>query len=255
MRSSAGEKGYLSVKLSTTGAGGHSSEPPPHTAIGRLASGLARLEAHPFPGSIPGPSKDLLLSVAPYLPFSKRLVLANLWLTKPLVIRAGLKNEKQAGAYHTTTAEDMVSGGIKDNVLPTEAHAVVNFRILPGESVDSVMEGIRTRIADSGIAVENANAGSARNPSPVSPSDTDGYRELATTIRQCYASAAISPYLVQVATDSSYYYALSPNVYRFNPIEAGSMTLTMIHGFNEHITIANYIQFVKFEAQLIRNIH
>ena len=65
------EKGYLSVKLSTTGAGGHSSEPPPHTAIGRLASGLARLEAHPFPGSIPGPSKDLLLSVAPYLPFSR----------------------------------------------------------------------------------------------------------------------------------------------------------------------------------------
>jgi carboxypeptidase PM20D1 len=248
------EKGYLSLRLSTKAAGGHSSEPPPHTAIGQLAAGLTRLEAHPFPGSIPAPTRDMLMTVGPCLPFAKRLALANLWLMKGLVVGAGLKVEKQAGAYHTTTAVDMVEGGVKDNVLPTEARAVVNFRILPGESIDSVTDGVRTRIADSGIGIENASAGFARNPSPISPTDTDGYAALTTTIRQYYPNALSSPYLVQAATDSSYYYALSPNVYRFSPIEADGATLTMIHGFNEHITTSNYIHMVQFEAQLIRNI-
>jgi carboxypeptidase PM20D1 len=248
------EKGYLSLALSTTGAGGHSSEPPAHTAIGRLAAGLARLEDHPFPGSLPAPSRVEMLTVAPYLSFSKRLVLANLWLTKPLIVSQGLKDEKQAGGYHTTTAEDIISGGVKENVLPTDARAVVNFRILPGETIESVIEGVRERVADSGIAVTDANPGSARNPSPVSPTDSDGFHELTTTIRQRYPNTVVSPYLVQAATDSSYYYGVSSDVYRFAPIEAEPATLTMVHGFNEHITTANYIDAVRFETQLIRNI-
>jgi carboxypeptidase PM20D1 len=248
------EKGYLSLALSTTGAGGHSSEPPAHTAIGRLATGLARLEAHPFPGSLPAPMRAELVSLAPYMPFSKRLILGNLWLTRPLIVGAGLQDEHQAGGFHTTTAEDIISGGVKENVLPTEAHAVVNFRILPGETVNSVTEGVRARIADSGITIANANPGSARDPSPVSPTNTDGFQELATTIRQRYPGTVVTPYLVQAATDSSYYYGVSPNVYRFAPIEANPATLTMVHGFNEHITTINYIHAVQFEAQLIRNI-
>lgn len=249
------EKGFLNVRLSTKGAGGHSSEPPPHTAIGQLAAGLARLEAHPFPGSLPEPTREQLLSIAPYLPFSKRMILANLWLTRPLVVASGLKNEKQAGGYHTTTAEDMISGGIKDNVLPTEAQAIVNFRILPGETIDAVIEGVRSRVADPNIAVADAGSGISRNPSPVSPTDSEGYRTLSGSIRQFYPGAVVTPYLMQQATDSAYYYAVSPNVYRFLPIEADPTIFTMVHGYNEHMTTANYVRVVQFEAQLVKNIH
>jgi carboxypeptidase PM20D1 len=248
------EKGYLSLKLSTTGAGGHSSEPPPHTAIGELAAGITRLEAHPFPGSLPAPTRIQFEALAPYLPFTRKLALANLWLTRPIVVSAGLKDPKMAGGYHTTTAVDMIAGGTKDNVLPTTASAVVNFRILPGETVDSTIAGVRHRLADPAIQVDIASPLSAHNPSPVSPTDTPGFRSLATTIHQIFPSAIISPYLVQAATDSAYYYAVSPNVYRFAPLNLNVSAMTMVHGFNEHITTANYIQMVQFEAQFIQNL-
>jgi carboxypeptidase PM20D1 len=248
------EKGYVDVSLSTTALGGHSSEPPAHTAIGELAAGLSRLESHPFPGSLPKPVESQLTSFAPYLPFSKRLILANLWLTRPLVIAAGLKDPGMAGGYHTTTAEDIISGGIKANVLPTNAHAIVNFRILPGDTVDSVVDGVRQRVADPGITVANANPAWSHNPSPVSPTDTPGYATLTGTIRQFFPSAVVTPYMVQAATDSSYYYAISPNVYRFSPIEGSMAMMGMVHGFNERMTIANYIHAVQFEAQLLQNI-
>jgi carboxypeptidase PM20D1 len=249
-----GEKGYLSLKLSTMAAGGHSSEPPPHTAIGELAAGLTRLEADPFPGSLPDPTRAQLLSIAPYLPFVQRLALANLWLTRPLIVSMGLKDSAQAGGYRTTTAITMISGGTKDNVLPTEAQAVVNLRILPSETVESVTNGVRSRLDDPKIAITNADPDSVINPSPVSPTNTEGFRALITTIRQLYPTAITSPYLVQAATDARHYYALSPNVYRFAPMEADETIFAMIHGFNEHITTANYIHFVEFEAQLLKNI-
>jgi carboxypeptidase PM20D1 len=248
------EKGYMDVALSTTGVGGHSSEPPPHTAIGELAAGLTRLEAHPFPGSLPKPVEAQLVALAPYMPFTNRFVLANLWLTRPLVVASGLKNPLLAGGYHTTTAEDIFNGGIKANVLPTNANAVVNFRILPGDTVDSVLAAVRSRVDDPGITVANANPEWSHNPSPVSPTDTKGFTTLTDTIREFYPTAVITPYMVQAATDSQYYYAISPNVYRFAPLEGDLSMMSTVHGFNERMKTSNYIHAVQFEAQLIQNI-
>jgi carboxypeptidase PM20D1 len=247
------EKGFVDVSLDTTAAGGHSSEPPAHTAIGKLSAGIARLEAHPFPAALTEPAKDELMAVAPYLPFSKRLVLANLWLTKPLVLAASLKEEKQAGGYHTTTAVTMIRGGFKDNALPTSAHALVNLRVLPGETAQTVLEGVRQRVGDA--EVRASLGGVAHDPSPISPASGEPFRILGDAIHQMYGSdTVVTPYLVQGGTDGSYYYRLSPAVYRFAPIEGDLSVLTMIHGVNEHMGVDNYLRAVQFQAQLLRNL-
>ena len=248
------EKGYLDVALTTRGAGGHSSEPPDHTAIGELSAGLTRLEKDQFPASMPSVVEDQYGLLAPYLPFSKRLVLGNLWLFKPLVVRTELKNPLRAGSYRTTTAETMISGGFKENALPTSARASINFRILPGESVESVLGRVRKVVDDPGITVADANPGSSRNPCVPSPIDSTGYRTLSTTIQQVFPDAVIVPNLLNAATDSSYYTALSPNVYRFLAVETDSSALTMVHGLNERIAPEKYVKTVQFTAQLIRNI-
>lgn len=248
------EKGYTDVTMTTTGVGGHSSEPPPHTAIGELAGGLARLEAHPFPASMPTAVAEQFTAIAPYLPFSKRMVLANLWLFRPLIIASGLKDQVQAGNYRTTTAETMVSGGFKDNALPPSAQAVVNFRILQGETVDSVRERVQKVIHDPKIRVETDWV-SARNPSPVSPITSEGWKTLTTTIRQIFPGVVVTPYQVNAATDASYYYALTPNVYRFLAIEADPSMLSMIHGLNERVAPEKYVKTVEFTTQLLQNIH
>jgi carboxypeptidase PM20D1 len=248
------EKGYADMTLTTTGIGGHSSEPPPHTAIGELAAGLTKLEAHPFPASMPSVVEQQYTAIAPYLPFSKRLVLANLWLFKPLIIGSGLKTQALAGNYRTTTAEDMISGGFKDNALPPSATAVVNFRILPGETIQSVHDYVQKTVDDPGITVAS-RMDEARNPSPVSPLTSQGFQTLATTIRQFFPGAVLAPYLVNGATDASYYYVLTPNVYRFLAVDADPSMLSMIHGLNERLPPEKYLKTVAFTTQLLQNIH
>ncbi|MGD0736383.1 MAG: M20 family peptidase [Terracidiphilus sp.] len=249
------EKGILDLELKTTGVGGHSSAPPPHTAIGQLAAALTKLEAHPFPGSLTAAEKGQFTTLAPYMPFSKRIVLANLWLFSPLIVHMGLKDPEQAGAFHTTTAETIVSGGFKSNALPPSARAVVNFRILPGETTASVTDRVRRIVNDPGVSVASLNSFTARNPSPISPVDSNGFQTLTKSIEQLFPDAIVSPYQLNAATDSSYYTVLTPNVYRFLAVDTDTSVLAMIHGLNERIPPEKYLKTVQFTAQLIQNIH
>lgn len=248
------EKGYVDLALSTAGAGGHSSEPPAHTAIGELAAALVKLEAHPFPASLPVVVREQYAAIAPYLPFSQRAALSNLWLFEPLVVKQGLKDPRTGGNFRTTTAETMVSGGFKDNALPPSARAIVNFRILPGETTESVAKRVREIVDDPGVTVAIDNPQAARDPSPVSPLDSAGYETLATTITELFPTAVVSPYLVNAATDAGFYAVLTPNVYRFLALDADPTTLTMIHGLNERVAPEKYLKTVRFTVQLIENI-
>jgi carboxypeptidase PM20D1 len=248
------EKGMLDLELSTKGVGGHSSEPPAHTAIGELSAGIVQLEAHPFPTSIPEVEREQYATIAPYLPFSKRLVLGNLWLFERLIVHEGLKDPKMVGGFRTTTAADMIDGGFKDNALPPSAHATVNFRILPGETVASVTEHVRSLINDPGVSVTVSQDAQPRDPSPLSPIDSNGYKALQMTIHQMFPGAVVSPYLVTAATDASHYSVLTPNVYRFMALEADLSMLSMVHGLNERIAPEKYVKTVQFTVQLIQNI-
>ena len=68
------------------------------------------------------------------------MALANLWLFGPVVRRQFLGAPATAAMLRTTTAVTMLRAGVKENVLPADAAAVVNFRIIPGESTESVTE-------------------------------------------------------------------------------------------------------------------
>ncbi len=248
------EKGIVDVQLSTTGVGGHSSAPPAHTAIGVLSAALTKLEKHPFPASITSAQREEYAAIAPYMPFSKRLVLANLWLFGPLIVHMGMKDPETAGSFHTTTAETMINGGFKSNALPPSAKAIVNFRILPGETADSVLDRVRRIVKDPAVSVSAPDVNETRNPSPISPIDSDGFHLLSTSIHQTFPDAIVSPFLLTAATDSSFYTTLTPNVYRFLAVESDASVLAMIHGLNERIAPEKYLKTVQFTAQLIQNI-
>jgi carboxypeptidase PM20D1 len=249
------EKGYLSLKLSARAEGGHSSMPKSRTAVGALSRAIAALEANPFPPSLDGPTRGTLEAMAPYVPFSRRLVLANLWLTAPLVRRAFQANPLGAALLHTTTAPTMLAAGVKDNVLPPEASAVVNFRIRPGETMETVTNRVRSIIADSMITVEPTD--SARvDPSPVSDVNSDAFRLIATTVRGMAPGERmpVLPYLVMGGTDAKYWGPTSKRVFRFLAIPLGEGDETRAHGANERVAVTDYGTAVGFFARLVRGL-
>ena len=247
------EKGSVSVILEVEAPGGHSSMPPRHTAIGKLASAVTELERHPMPAGIDGVTSVFLDYLAPELPFTARIVLANRWLFGP-ALRYGFSREPALDAMlRTTTAVTVFEGGVKENVLPKRAHAVANFRIHQKDSIDAVVRHVRKTIDDERIRLHVDVRTPPRNPSVVSPVDSEAFLGLARTIREVFPGVVAVPYPVTGGTDARHYEALSENVYRFGPYVFGRDALRLAHGTDERITAENLVGAVRFYVRLIRN--
>ena len=249
------EKGYLSLRLTARAQGGHSSMPPQRTAVGALARAIATLEANPFPATLDGPARGMLEAMAPYMPFGQRVALGNLWLTEGLVARALAGAPTGAAMLRTTIAPTILDAGIKDNVLPPEATAVVNFRIVPGETQESVIARVRELVADSLITVEPTD--SARtDPSPVSDANSAAFALIARTIREMAPGERVPvlPYLVTGGTDAKYWNAHSDKVFRFLAVPFGEGDVARIHGVNERLRVEDYAVAVRFFTGLLRGL-
>lgn len=244
------EKGFLSLELSTRVPGGHSSLPPPQSAIGILGAGIARLEENPMPARLEGPTRQLFDRIGPRLPLALRAVFANLWLTRPLVIRKLQASHTTNAMVRTTTAATIFQAGTKDNVLPSQARAVINFRILPGDSMAGVLEHARRVIDDGRVEIRTVGGFSAE-PSPISSTESESFRTLERTIRSVAPDAIVAPFLVVVVTDARHYGPLSRNVFRFLPVRLTPQDLERMHGTDERIEVRHYEGAVRMYRQLV----
>jgi carboxypeptidase PM20D1 len=248
------EKGYLSVRLGTRAEGGHSSMPPRATAIGVLAAAVARLEAR-RPAAALGPvQRALLQRAAKQLPWGQRLVLSNLWLTAPLVERLFAASPASDATLRTTTAPTLLRAGVKDNVLPQQAEAVVNFRIRPGDSIEGVLAHVRATVDDARVTVER-HGGFGSEPTAVAPWPGGGFAAIERALRRVSPEPVlvVAPYVTNGATDARHYAALTPNLYRFAPFKLRPDELAGLHGSNERLALAEYLRGVRFYHALLRD--
>ncbi|GAB2777401.1 M20 family peptidase [Rhabdobacter roseus] len=246
------EKGYTSLELRAQGEGGHSSMPPRKTSIGMLATALDNLQRSPFKSSLGGTVGEMLNYLGPEMSFGQKLAIANRWLLAPVLVRALSGTNSGAASTHTTIAPTMLNAGIKDNVLPIDATAIVNFRILPGDSVQGVIEHVKRVIDNPDISVRSLAEFDAE-PSPVSPPEAEPFRVLQRSIQSCYPGVVVTPYLVLGATDARYYRHLSENVYRFTPYQLDEEDLKRPHGTNERISVGTFKEMIRFYATFIQD--
>jgi carboxypeptidase PM20D1 len=244
------EKGHINVHLSVQQAPGHSSTPPQHSAIGILAAAITHLENNPLPAN-PHALAPMIEHMGKTLPFTYRLLFANLWLFGGILSSVLAKNGKTNAAIRTTMAATIMSGGIKENVMPTVARANVNCRILPGSNIDETVAHIRKVIADDRVSLEISDS-FRDEPSPVSPIDGAHFIEIAKTVRGLFGDISVSPFLMLGGTDARHYTPVCPNVYRFAPIRVQSDDLGRVHGIDERIPVASLGEMVKFFAQIMQ---
>src|SRR5262249_5640558 len=133
--------------------------PPRETAIGVLARAVARLEEEPMPARLDGPTRAMLESLAPAMPLGQRVPMTNLWLFSPLVTRLLARTPATNASVRTTTAPTILEAGVKENVLASRARAVVNFRLLPGDSVVATTVHVREVIDDPRVKLTPVGGG------------------------------------------------------------------------------------------------
>jgi carboxypeptidase PM20D1 len=245
------EKGYLSVSITVEMEGGHSAYPAKETAITVLTKALNSISNNQMDARISEPVNDFIRYIGPEMPFYAKAIFANRWLFNGIILNIYKGSRTSNALVRTTTAPTILNAGVKDNVIPTKAEAVINFRILPGETASDVMRHLKTVIADDRVKASMLEG--FNEPSPVSPVDVYGFETILKTIRQVYPEALVAPSLMIAASDSRKYINVSKNIYNFAPIIVKPEDLARAHGIDERNKIEDFTRGIGFYYLLIKN--
>lgn len=242
------EKGYLSLELSVSKNGGHSSMPAKETAIDIISKAIVRLRENPLKAKFSRSTNDFLNYIGPEQPFLEKIIFANRWLFKGTII--GIYEDSPGGnaMVRTTIAPTIIISGMKDNVIPTIAKATINFRLLPGDTMESVTEKVISIIDDERIKISQLSFGN--NPSAIAPIDGYGFKLVETAVRKSFSTTLVAPFLMIGATDSRHFDKVSSQIIKFSPMRDP----IGYHGINERISVKGYQDGIWFFEQLIRAI-
>jgi carboxypeptidase PM20D1 len=242
------EKGYLTLTLVATGEGGHSSRPPHISTIGRLATALARIESTPFPTRLVAPVDVMLETLAPYMDQPQRFVMENLWLSGSIVANVMGDDPVTSPFVRTTTALTMFNAGVKENVVPRRAEAKVNFRLLPGDTPQMVVDYIEALVDDPQVEISYDRWD---NVPGVADHKGPGFKVISQAVASVYPDALIVPSLLYATTDTRHYIDLADDQYRFHGVLVTVSQAQSAHGTNEYLSVDSYDKSIAVARQMM----
>jgi carboxypeptidase PM20D1 len=130
----------------------------------------------------------------------------------------------------------MLRGGETSNVIPAQAEAKLDIRLLPGENPELVLTALRSVIADPKVVIEVEEWPVVHLPSPAA---TDFYRALAQTLLAIGPPGLVTPCLSPGTTDSRFFRCAGMKAYGFTPMLLDAAELSRIHGLDERVSTAN----------------
>lgn len=238
----AAERGALWVRVSAHAAPGHGAQDRPDGAPRRLLRALARLEATPRHFELGAETQAMLQAMAETQEGARAWalrLLAQPWAVGWIAPRA-VAAEPQLGPLLSMTVNPTVlRSGNKVNVVPGEASAELDLRILPGHSTAEALAWLQQCLDDPTLKVEVTH----RLEPSRSPTDGPLYAALAQACREGYPSTPVSPILTPGgSTDSSHLRPRGVRCYGLMPILATSEQLASMHGDNEYMTVSQLAQ-------------
>ena len=246
------EKGQGNIEVKAFGPGGHSSVPPSEMAINRLAAALDRIHQNPMQPRLLPLTLEGMKTLAPLMDKRTQMALKNSGMFKGQIIKALAKEPITDVLIRTKISPTMISGGIKPNVLPREVTAMLNVRILQGDSLSTILAHLKKVIDDPEIQlVLQPNWSEA---SPITSTKTTQFSHLKATFSEIYPNVKVAPVLMPAGTDSKNYVRLTDNIFRCSPFRISKEDLERIHNNDERIPIATCESMRLFYKSLIQNL-
>lgn len=242
------EKGHVDFEISVNAKGGHSSQPPKHSAVGQLSKIVCNLENHPFKAELTPQLVSLFNELGKNTSYPVRCVMSNFPILKPLLAKVCENIPPVASMMRTTTAVTMSNGSPAPNVLPQKASVVANFRIMPGQTIEDVEAHIR-KYAGKKAEIKLL---AGKNPSKISPTDSRAFNVITKICKGMDPKAIVAPYLVMGGTDARNYEDVCDNIYRYSPFLMNTGLLLTTHGTNERIPISSLEDGVAFFKRYIK---
>ena len=245
------EKGYADVKFIARANGGHASAPGKDTALVRLGKFMCDIERHdPFAPQLTPTVKEMFTRMAPNMVFPMKLIMANLWLFQPLLVKVLPAINAAAGAMtKTTLAFTTAKGSDGLNVLPQTAYVTGNMRVIHHQpNAESI--GLVSRIAarynlDTEVIYQDS-------PCPVVDHTSKQFKLIEAVTADVYPGVIVSPYTMTGGTDAKFYKEICDNCIRFAPLYIDRQQYGSVHALNENIHQGALPHAVEFYKQVIR---
>ncbi|TXK51911.1 M20/M25/M40 family metallo-hydrolase [Pontibacter qinzhouensis] len=245
-------KGSANFRLTVKGDGGHSSIPPNETPISILSQAIVNINNNPFKAHITPSTKETLEILSNRLGGKSKFAMQHFGLFKGTIKKQLSKNMATDALIRTKASPTIIQAGEKENVLPRVAQAIVNVRLLTGETEESARAHLVKAISDE--RVEVAGYGTYSPPSAVAKTDTWVYQALKNTIETLFPEALVVPALFPGGTDARHYASLTDNIFRFAPQLVTPDDATRVHNVNERIALSVFDGCIDFYNLLIRQV-
>jgi acetylornithine deacetylase/succinyl-diaminopimelate desuccinylase-like protein len=242
------------LRIIARGSPGHGSIPRPDNAAARIARALGRIAAWRAPVRLTAPAERYFRDLATREsdPLRRR------WLADPAAAlrdTAGLRfftsNLYYDAILRNTLTITVLRGSDKTNVIPPEASAELDVRLLPGERPSDFVGQLRRVIADSLVEIVPLRPERQATASPLDGPMIEAIRE---AVQAMEPGALITTPMLAGYTDSYYYRALGIAAYGISPFRLSEEDSRTVHGNDERVTVENLRFGVEFMYRIVERV-
>jgi acetylornithine deacetylase/succinyl-diaminopimelate desuccinylase-like protein len=246
----AAEKVYESFRLEIKGPGGHSSRPTRDNTIYHLAEALVRLSKYQFPIRLSEITRGYFEKMSDIETGQTSADMKGALKTPPdeNALKGLMDSQSYNALLHTTAVATMLEAGHAENALPQTARAIVNCRILPGESPDDVLKTLNRVVDDPQISITSLKPAKPSPPSPLTPQVMGAIEQAKEKI---WPGLPIVPVMETGATDGLYFRQLGIPTYGITGT-AEDLDDVRMHGKDERMAVKDFYNGLEFEYQLIK---
>lgn len=247
------EKTGLALVLTARGEPGHGSMPWPDTAPNRLVRALNRLLEAERPPRVLPEVQEFFSRVATLMSPEDSVGYDDLARSlRDREFRARFVSDRQwAAMVRTTFAVTILRGSEKSNVIPPEASAYLDCRMLAGDDPEEIVAWVRGVIADEHVQVTIAREPKIPN---LSPPDTELYKAMADALRRRAPGVVVAPMILVAFTDNWVFRRCGLHGYGFSPFVIDEAELQRIHGNDERISLENLREGVRVYTEMLRDV-
>ena len=248
----ASEKVSANIEVIARGTSGHASQPTKDNAVVRLAAAIDKLGAYSAPVRLTAIVRRYFEGLAPLEDDEIGKWMRSLDTTdrgdhaqRVLSDASPLWN----AMLRDTIAPTVLTAGVANNVIPGEARANLNVRLLPGDTIEKVVGDLSKLVNDPQVKLEvKPNGGLAAPPSSL---ESDFYAVISRVASQEFSGAPVLPFQSTWATDSSQLRLHNVQAYGLVPFPLTEEDLKRMHGDDERIPLAAFNKGVDVLVRIV----
>lgn len=248
----ASEKVAVNIALIARGTSGHASQPTKDNPVVHLAAAVGKIGAYTAPVHFTSIVRRYFEGLAALEDDE-----IGKWMRSMETPDRGEHAQRVVSEasplwnamLRDTVAPTVLTAGVANNVIPAEARANLNVRLLPGNTINPILNDLSKLINDPAVKLEvQPNAGLAAPPSSL---ESDFYAIICKVASQEFGGAPALPFQSTWLTDSAQLRLHNVQAYGLVPFPLTPDDLKRMHGDDERIPLAAFDKGVEVLAKIV----